>query len=137
MKARRLTWAPLAHADLSLIKEYLRREVSTARALAATRGVQEAVSTIRENPHGWEARPEWGKNVRRALSRPYVIVYEVRDGREVVILRIFHGAQHIDAIMRGGEPESSNETGPCGPASCVYSRFSFRRRSRLGSFTSP
>ena len=46
-----------------------------------------------------------GPGRRRLVISPYLIVYRVRDDREVTVLRILHGARDLPSLFDGPSSE--------------------------------
>lgn len=56
-------------------------------------------TALAQFPEIGRARPEIGPNLRSTLVHPYVMFYRIQ-GNSVQILRILHGKQDLQRIMR-------------------------------------
>jgi addiction module RelE/StbE family toxin len=82
-----------ADHDLDRIFAWIATD-NPAAARAMIRRIRERIGQLGEPGFARTGRPSRLTGVREAIVPPYVIVYEVDDGRdELVILAIFHGAQ--------------------------------------------
>jgi plasmid stabilization system protein ParE len=90
----RLTWSPVALADLqSIIATIARDSPMYAKKFGAK--LRNAPKRLRRFPmSGWMV-PEFGKQTIREIAVfPYRVIYAVRPG-EVIVLAITHGARNI------------------------------------------
>ncbi len=83
--------APAAEADLAHIRDTILTE-NPAAAERVQRAIARAIELIKFFPH--IGRPGSVKETREkpVKSLPYIVVYKVLDD-ELVVLRIYHGAQ--------------------------------------------
>lgn len=94
MKAR-LT-APAA-ADLAEIARYVAVD-SLDRAVKLIDELRDACDLLARQPGLGVRRPSLGENIRTHSAMNYVIVY-TEDERGTSILRVLHGARHIEALV--------------------------------------
>ena len=99
----RLTFTPLAAADLESIGDYIARD-NPARARTFIAELRTRCHTIADAPLAFRARDELGPGLRSYAHQKYVIFYRVEPD-EVVIARILHGARDLPAILGGEEWE--------------------------------
>jgi toxin ParE1/3/4 len=103
----RTVWSPTTGADFKLVQDYLISNANARAARALLRRMLDVIRRLPDAPLLWEARPQWGPGVRRALIGAYLVIYGVEPTR-LVILLIAHGSRDIDALIRGA---GSEETG--------------------------
>ena len=98
---RRVRWAQEALTDFKSQIEYIALEnENAARRLA--RRVREAGSKLGHSPSG-RPGPKPGVYELVISGTPYILVYALPEDRsEVVILRIFHGAQDWRSDIENG-----------------------------------
>jgi toxin ParE1/3/4 len=94
-----LRFAVEARADMVSIADYLRAEAGPRAAARYLRDLHQRLSRLRERPKVGVLVPDYGAGVRFVPCRRHVIYYEV-EKKHVVVLRVLHGAQDRDAIMR-------------------------------------
>lgn len=94
MKVR---FTPQAEADLEDIGDNI-AERNPRRAVTYVRELRARSGRIGDFPHAGPPRPQWGKDVRIAVHRKYLIVYRVRD-ETVQILRVVHGARDVEKLF--------------------------------------
>jgi toxin ParE1/3/4 len=88
-----------ARLDLQVIADYLTREYGGAVSRRFSRSLRGAALSLREHPKRALVVGSIGAHeLRRLVSAPYVILYEV-SGDDIFVVRILHGAQDIDRIV--------------------------------------
>jgi plasmid stabilization system protein ParE len=103
MKVIRL---PSFWRDLQGIVDYLCDAKEEKKALRLARAIDETIDLIERFPDAgnpWESPdPDLAKMRFRLVKRfkRYLIVYE-RVKKEVVIHRVFHGSQNVEALLKG------------------------------------
>jgi plasmid stabilization system protein ParE len=103
MKVTRL---PSFWRDLQGIVDYFCDAKEEKKAVRFARAVDETIDFIERFPDAgnpWESPdPDLAKMRFRLVKRfrRYLVVYE-RVKKEVVIHRVFHGSQNIEAILKG------------------------------------
>jgi toxin ParE1/3/4 len=90
----RCAFTPLAEADLEAIADYIARD-NPRRALTFVQELRERCAKIAEMPRAAPQRSELGEGVRVVTFGRYLICYAERDGGQVVIERIVHGARSL------------------------------------------
>ena len=98
MRRLPLTVAPLARLDLAAIRKWLLVEAGPRAAHKMVAAIGTRISGLREWPLAGVAQPDLGERVRFVPVSPYVIYYELTDGR-LHVLRILHGARDRGALM--------------------------------------
>lgn len=106
MRVKRLRYALDARLDLAEIRSYLRKNASAKVAARMLERIRGRVAATREWPLSGVPRPEYHRNCRFAVERPYMIYY-LYDGEEMVILRILHAARDRDSVMRGVQEDAA------------------------------
>ncbi len=98
MAARhKILWTGLALEDLRQIREYVRRDNPAAAGRLAKR-IRDRADRLREHPLAGRRVPELETSgYREVIVPPYRIVYEVCEGRKVVVLRVWHGRRDLEA----------------------------------------
>ena len=91
----------LAEADLARILDELDQK-SPAAAERLASNIDDRCNLLSHFPEMGRARDELAPGVRSVLVKPYVLFYRVT-ATAVEILRILHGAQDIESIMRPEE----------------------------------
>ena len=100
MRARSLTYAPAALADIAEIHAYLSARASASVADRVIARLRAAIRARREIPLLSPPRPEYGEHCRLLIAGSYAIYYNAApSGMEV--LRILHVARDRDSIMSG------------------------------------
>jgi addiction module RelE/StbE family toxin len=88
----RVRLAPAAEADLAHIRDTV-LSANPAAAERIQRSVARAIELLKYFPHIGRPGTVKGTREKPVKSLPYIIVYSVEED-ELVILRIFHGAQN-------------------------------------------
>jgi toxin ParE1/3/4 len=90
-----------ARRDLALIVDTI-AENSGRRTAARWRGMLESrARALADHPFLGAVDDVLGSGRRRLVLAPYLIVYRVRDDREVTVLRILHGARDLPSLFEG------------------------------------
>lgn len=95
---RRVAFTPLAEADLESIGDYIAQD-NPRRALSFLAELREQCGKIANAPLAYQARPELAENLRSCAYGHYVIFFQPDDA-DVLIVRVLHGAQDIQAQFR-------------------------------------
>jgi plasmid stabilization system protein ParE len=96
----RVRFSRASRFDLQDIAAYLNREHGHSVAQRFNSTLREATLSLRRYPRRAPVIASApNRELRRLVSAPYVIVYEVRDD-EAFVVRILHGAQDVDPILR-------------------------------------
>lgn len=90
VRRHEILWSGPALQDLREIRDYVSRDKPmAARKLAQS--IRKSVLRLARNPRSGRIVPELTeRGFRELIVAPYRIVYEVQDGR-VLILRVWHG----------------------------------------------
>lgn len=95
----RLRFHKLALSDLEDISAHIARENPHASE-RIIRDLIDRVGLVALYPDAGEAKPRLGRGVRKLTEAPYTIFYR-RDGDELAILRVLHGARRVTrALLR-------------------------------------
>jgi plasmid stabilization system protein ParE len=90
-----------ARRDLASIVATI-AENSGRRTAARWRGMLESrARSLANHPFLGTVDDTLGPGRRRLVISPYLIVYRVRDDREVTVLRILHGARDLPSLFEG------------------------------------
>ena len=88
-----IVWTGPALDDLGRIKQHVERDDPRAAELLAAR-IRESVLRLQHHPLSGRVVPEFAsRELREVIVPPYRIVYQV--GRQVVVLRVWHGRQDL------------------------------------------
>jgi plasmid stabilization system protein ParE len=87
-----LRWLRESTADLERIRAYIARDNPHA-AEAERRRIIETVERLGEMPNLGHVGQRAGTRELIAAGLPYIVVYRIEPGDQLVILGIFHGAQ--------------------------------------------
>lgn len=95
----RLRFLRSALADLEEISAYIARENPEA-AGRIIRDLVDRVGLLASYPDAGEGQPHLGIGIRKLTERPYVVFY-CREGDEIAVVRVLHGARRITrALLR-------------------------------------
>ncbi|MEE4199252.1 type II toxin-antitoxin system RelE/ParE family toxin [Erythrobacter sp.] len=86
-----------ALADIGEIGAYI-AEDDTEQARLFVDRLREFIEGIAENPRRFRLRSEWGRNVRAANFRNYLIIFE-HDDVNILILRVASGRRNMIALL--------------------------------------
>ena len=86
-----------AEHDLEEIGDYIAAD-NPSRAISFVREIRERCATIALSPLSHVARPELGEGIRTCSHGRYLIVFEP-SAKEVLIVRVLHGARDISALF--------------------------------------
>jgi toxin ParE1/3/4 len=94
--AYQIIWSQTAVGDLRQIVEFITQDDASAAARLADR-ILRRIERAAELPFSNRAVPEKAdESIRESVLRPYRIVYQVDDQRNVIhILRIWHAARGV------------------------------------------
>lgn len=95
-----------AARDLDQIFDYLLPQNPGAALRIVDRLQNRCTSLSRHPERGLLLRRRRLATVRRVIESGYVILYELRDDK-VVILAVLHGARHVHAALRQGARRKS------------------------------
>jgi toxin ParE1/3/4 len=91
----KIRYSPEAVADLENIEEYHSDKAGTDTATSLVKRIRDTLEkVIRRNPRAGRARPDLGEGVRTFPVLPYVVFYQIENGR-MYIIRILHGRRDI------------------------------------------
>jgi toxin ParE1/3/4 len=93
----RLTFAPLAEADLDQILEFIARDKPLA-AVTFVEKLREKCFLLAANPELGELRPDLAVNLRAFSVGNYVIFYRSMQN-EVEIIRVVSGFQNLEILF--------------------------------------
>jgi plasmid stabilization system protein ParE len=95
--------APAADADLDEISDYLTREGGVSAAAKYQLSFEALFERLAAHPDSGAPRPRYGRGVRIAVVRPYIVAYRHDPSLdEVIVLRVMHGARRMSArALRG------------------------------------
>ena len=91
-------FSALAENDLEAIGDYIAQD-NPSRALSFMVELRNQCRKIALEPLGYRARPELAEGLRSCAYGNYVIFFKPRN-TDVLIVRIMHGAQDIQAQFR-------------------------------------
>jgi toxin ParE1/3/4 len=87
---------PRADAEMDEIVATLTAERGPATGMKYALEFAAQIELIRQFPKSTEARPRWGRNVRRALALPYVMIYTYDPTSDLAtLLCVLHGKRCI------------------------------------------
>jgi toxin ParE1/3/4 len=92
-----ISFSPRAARDLEEIGDYIARD-NPLRAVSFLNELMETCGKIAAAPLSFEARPNIGPNIRRAVHGRYLIFYTVQPSA-VRVERILHGARDLGRTM--------------------------------------
>ncbi|MGA8582908.1 MAG: type II toxin-antitoxin system RelE/ParE family toxin [Roseiarcus sp.] len=90
-----------AESDLAEIWFYVAGEASEAAATRLIDKIKDACEPLRHFPESAPLREHFAPGLRAAFSSNYAIYY-VHDERELVIVRVLHGARDAPALAAHG-----------------------------------
>jgi plasmid stabilization system protein ParE len=90
---KRIRWTPIAFDDLRAISVYIERQRSLATANKVSRGIHDAIQTLRRFPERGKIGIEHGTRELVVPGLPYTVTYRLVRSEAIEILRIWHGAQ--------------------------------------------
>lgn len=89
-----------AESDLAEIDYYLTIHAGVRVAEAVVVRIFDKLESLAEHPRLGAERPDLVQGCRMLVSRPYLVIYDVNDrGGEIVVLRVAHGAQDLQALF--------------------------------------
>lgn len=92
-------WTAEAELWLRDIHDYIAQD-NPAAAQRTVQRIYEKAQVLRRHPEiGYVYRPRSGRPVRILLYGHYRIAYRVREGEEIEVLGVFHGALDIDRYL--------------------------------------
>ena len=95
---------PAAEQDLIEIFEYIVSSNAMA-ALAQDDKLRATIGLLASTPYAGRSRDEVGHNVRSLAVKNHVLFYRPH-AKEVVVLRVLHGARDLEAIFPGLDESS-------------------------------
>jgi toxin ParE1/3/4 len=96
-----VSFTATARRDLALIVDTI-AENSGRRTAARWRAMLESRAwALADHPFLGAIDDTLGSGRRRLVISPYLIVYRVRDDRDVTVLRILHGARDLPSLFEG------------------------------------
>lgn len=98
MMASRCRYSDEAKRDLADIRNYLKHNAGDEVAARMTSRLKQAVARARSMPAAGVPRPDYRRNCRFVIARPYVIYYDF-DGDTLTVLRVLHSARDRERIM--------------------------------------
>ena len=98
MTAKRFRIAPDVYEDLDEITRHLAEVAGPAIALKLAERLLSAVDRIEASPQLFAHDSRLGRNRRRLVEAPYLVVYEETQ-TEVIVLRIIHGARDLPTLF--------------------------------------
>lgn len=92
-------WSLTAGTDLQDIEDFIARD-SVLHAVAFVDSIVESAESLLTHPRIGRVVPEFNRDdLREVIFRGYRIVYLVQ-GKEVVVLRVVHGARDLLALIK-------------------------------------
>ena len=100
MKSHKITFRPRAEADLFRLYDYIAEQAGHDIAGSYIDRIEEACRSLETSPERGTRRDDLRPGVRIiGFERRATIVFRVSKS-EVVVIRIFHGGQDYERIMR-------------------------------------
>ncbi|MEL7679882.1 type II toxin-antitoxin system RelE/ParE family toxin [Citromicrobium bathyomarinum] len=89
-----------AVADIEAIGDYIAQD-DPEQARRFFTSLRQFIESIADNPQRFRERVEWGRSVRAANFRKYLIIFE-HDDEAVYVLRVASGRRNIVALLSDG-----------------------------------
>ncbi|MCJ2060964.1 type II toxin-antitoxin system RelE/ParE family toxin [Methylobacterium sp. J-048] len=80
---------------------YVAADASPAMADRLIARIEAACAPVRDFPQAGPSREQLAPGLRVVIERAYAIYYQ-HDEREIVIVRVLHGARDVDALAAHG-----------------------------------
>jgi len=99
VKRRSLSVSPAASRELVTILSVIAEKACERVAVRWRKLFGARMRALVRQPYLGAMDDDLGSGRRRLVVAPYLIVYELKPGDEVAILRIVHGARHLPTLF--------------------------------------